>query len=142
VIQQLAGAGFAVLDAAFAFTLRPDVFPSAQNAGFDFSEGWPKLEEFVGQLGAGLFLIGVAGRAEPLRVAARSDFQLADRIRALLGLRVKSIHPVRTFAAPSPEQPVAKALPGEVPEHPCNERAAWFDARGLRDPKFGAPALT
>lgn len=136
VAQSLAASGFAVLEGAWAYLLRRDIFVTAGNARGDFSEAASKLEGFALDLGATLYRATIKGQADPIRVAARSSDRLADRLSWVLGVSVREVVGVRTFAAPTEGAPVARPVPPDVPAWPCNERAEYFRARGEVDPNL------
>lgn len=92
--QCLAGAGFAVIDSQIAWRLRPDLFASGQDCAIT-------IYKRVLVEGAKLFTVKIAGIG-PVKVLARSERNLAQRIEDVIGITVEEITPYEAPAVPEP----------------------------------------
>lgn len=137
--EGLAFSGFVVLDRQVMFTLRPDLWSSPMNAASDFV--WDEVEKYVASrpqarlYHAKLYHAEIAG-GELVPVASRSPDDLARRIAQLTGLDVVGVREYRARPRTTEAQGRTTAQEDGPPEYFCSARTAWFEERGLIDPKL------
>jgi hypothetical protein len=136
VIRQLAATGFTVIDHVIARQLTHDqIWATANNALGDFIQAERKIREFLGTLGVSILEVKFSARDSWLMVATRCEEELARRITWITGLQVEGLRPF----VPRREIPDAALTAGKEdapPEHFCAARTAWFEKRGLIDPRL------
>ncbi|WOP14588.1 hypothetical protein [Ottowia sp. SB7-C50] len=144
VNQQMAACGFAVLSGEIAATLRPDMFSSGADAGYEFSQA-SQRNAFANLPRAMRMIVKFEEMFRPLVVVTRSQDDLARRIEHVTGLKVlgltRELPEPAAAAAPSVAPPtradaqaerLAKlhALAArELPAHDCSERTEIVKAR-------------
>ena len=140
VIRQLAASGFCLIDHVIARELTHDlIWASVQNALGDITQARPKLEEFLGTLPrVAIVEVKFVGRDDWVICATRDVHDFQTRIRNVIGLEVVGVREYRP-SAPSREiadAALTAAKEDEPPAHQCTARTAWFEERGLADPKL------
>jgi hypothetical protein len=140
-IESLASNGIAILSAQIAFESRPDIWASPFTAGNDFTSAIPRLEEFIEQLRVRRFRATFEDAPlEPVKVIARSDDRLAERILWLTGRAVLAIEEVdRLYEAKMEPAPAVPAtVDGEpIPPYPCLRRTEMLAKLGItQDPLY------
>ena len=141
IIEQLAGAGFAILDFQVAFKLRPDIWVVSFGARNDFIESQRRLDQYAEIVGVEKLLVTFKDAPEPVRVIARSDDDLGRRILWLTGRRVLSIVETEFLykSEPASMVRVPETVNGKpIPLHPCARRTEMLAQAGFKtDPQFG-----
>lgn len=138
----LSSSGFAVLHAATAFRLDPRRWPTLIGCGFDFSSiHSPAFPALVQDRGCAIYIVKIKDIEQPVRVLARTDRALEERLLHVAGLRASHVRPWTPEAAAPAEAPKPAApKDDEPPAYPCLARTRWYEARGLRDPLLDRPA--
>lgn len=102
VYQSLGGAGLCFVEAGMAIQLRPDLFPSANNAG----SAMPEAKTLCRRQGAKPYAVAFENGAK-VECWAMSPLQLAQRIEWLTGLEVAEAVPIINV----PDEPAMQPSP-------------------------------
>ncbi len=119
--QQLAACGFTFLSAKIAATLRPDMFTTGTDAGYELGQAsrrnafssLPRVTRMVAKLD---------GMARPLVVLTRSLDELERRIEHVTGFKVLSLEPEEK-ASPKMQPAPAPTRADHLPERLAKLRA-------------------